>query len=76
MSVVYVLVILAVLLVTAAVLAFVWAVRRDQFEDLETPALRMLFDSEATAADPPPSIPSPEGPEHEDLEHKGREAPG
>lgn len=52
MSVVYLLVILAFVLVTAAVLAFVWAVRGDQFEDLETPALRMLFDAETPR--PPP----------------------
>ena len=58
MSVLYLVVVLAILLVTAAVFAFVWAVRQDQFDDLETPALRVLFDSEAIQ----PSTPEPESP--------------
>ncbi len=46
MNVLYMLLPLALLLATAAVLTFVWAVRRGQFDDLETPAIRMLFDDE------------------------------
>lgn len=49
MSVFYLVVPLALLLVFAAVLAFIWAARRGQFDDLETPALRMVPD------DDPPS---------------------
>lgn len=44
MSVIYVLVPVATLLVVAAVWAFVRAVRGGQFDDLDTPALRMLHD--------------------------------
>ncbi|HPV77400.1 MAG TPA: cbb3-type cytochrome oxidase assembly protein CcoS, partial [Gemmatimonadaceae bacterium] len=44
--------------VLAAVLAFSWAARRGQFDDLETPALRMLHDDEpATGTRSRPSAP-------------------
>lgn len=48
MSIVYLVLPLALVIVLAAVLAFVWAARRGQFDDLETPALRMLHDDDAT----------------------------
>ena len=46
MSVFFVLVPLALVLAGAAVLAFRWAVRDGQFDDVETPALRILLDDE------------------------------
>lgn len=46
MSVLYVMVPLAVLLAAAAVWAFVWATRQGQYDDLDTPAQRMLHDDE------------------------------
>jgi len=46
MSVVLVVLPLALLVVLAAVFAFLWAVRHGQFDDLTTPALRMLHDEE------------------------------
>ncbi len=46
MNVLYFLVPLAILLATAGVIAFIWAVRNDQFDDVETPAIRMLLDEE------------------------------
>jgi cbb3-type cytochrome oxidase maturation protein len=46
MSVLYILVLLAILLVGGAVSAFVWAVRHGQLDDLETPAIRMLHGDE------------------------------
>lgn len=49
MSVIYLLVPLALVLVGAAVWAFVWAVRRGEMDDLETPAVRMVFDEEPLA---------------------------
>ena len=42
----YVLVPVALLLAGAGVLAFRWAVRDGQFDDVETPALRILLDDE------------------------------
>lgn len=46
MSVLYLLVPLALLLVAAAIGAYVWAARRGQFDDTETPAIRMLHDDD------------------------------
>ena len=44
MSVLYLVVPLALLVVGAAVWAYVWASTRGQFDDLDTPAIRMLRD--------------------------------
>jgi cbb3-type cytochrome oxidase maturation protein len=46
MSVVYVLLPAAIVLAAAGVAAFIWAVRGGQFDDLETPAVRILHDDE------------------------------
>jgi len=53
MSIVYLVLPLALVIVLGAVLAFVWAARRGQFDDLETPALRMLHDDERPRREPP-----------------------
>ncbi len=44
---------IALIIAVAAVCAFVWAARRDQFEDLDTPPRRMLEDDEPVAHAPP-----------------------
>jgi cbb3-type cytochrome oxidase maturation protein len=44
MSALFLVLPLAVLLSLGAALAFVWATRRGQFDDLETPAVRLLCD--------------------------------
>ena len=41
---------LALVLLVAAVWAFVWAVRRGQFEDLDTPAIDILREDETERA--------------------------
>ena len=46
MSVIYILLPAAALLAAAGVGAFIWAVRRGQFDDMDTPAIRMLHDDE------------------------------
>ena len=46
MSVLYIVVPLALLVVGAAVVAFVWAARRGQFDDLDTPAIRAVLEDE------------------------------
>jgi cbb3-type cytochrome oxidase maturation protein len=51
MSVIFVLLPLALLLAAVAVLAFVWATRSGQFDDLETPALRILHEDDAPRGD-------------------------
>jgi cbb3-type cytochrome oxidase maturation protein len=49
MAALFVLIPLALLLLAAAVAAFVWAVDHDQFEDLEREGERVLFDDEPEA---------------------------
>jgi len=57
MSVLYLLVPLALLLVAGFVAAYVWSSRNGQFDDLKTPALRVLIDDRPTkAAGDAPSI--------------------
>lgn len=46
MSLIYLLLPLALVFATIAVIVFVIAVRRGQFDDLDTPAVRVLFDDE------------------------------
>jgi cbb3-type cytochrome oxidase maturation protein len=46
MSVIFIVLPLAILVVLAAVIAYVWAARHGQFDDVTTPALRMLHDDE------------------------------
>lgn len=54
MTVLYVLLPLSLLISASAAAAFVWAVRRGQLDDLETPALRILGDDEDPAPEPDP----------------------
>jgi cbb3-type cytochrome oxidase maturation protein len=59
-SVLFVAVPVALLLVTAAVVGFLWAVRGGQLDDLETPALRILHDD--ATADAKRATPSEDAP--------------
>jgi cbb3-type cytochrome oxidase maturation protein len=45
-SVLFVVLPLAILIVALAVGAYVWSARAGQFDDLDTPAVRMLHDDE------------------------------
>lgn len=44
MSVLYLVIPLAIVIVLVALGAFAWATRQGQFDDLETPAVRVLHD--------------------------------
>lgn len=46
MSVIYIVVPLALLLAGAFLAAFLWCVRQGQFDDMDSPAVRMLFDED------------------------------
>jgi cbb3-type cytochrome oxidase maturation protein len=48
-AVMYVLLPAALLFAVAAVLVFAWAARSGQFDDLDTPAMRILGDDEEPA---------------------------
>ncbi len=52
MSIIYLVLPLALLIVLVAVLGYVWAARRGQFDDLETPAMRILHEDETTPRRP------------------------
>jgi cbb3-type cytochrome oxidase maturation protein len=49
MNIIYVLIPLSVLLMLLAIGAFFWAMRNDQFEDLDTPALDILDEDDEPA---------------------------
>lgn len=51
MSVLYVAFPVALALGGAAVVACLWAIRSGQYEDIETPAIRVLFDENVVAKD-------------------------
>ncbi|MEE4638222.1 MAG: cbb3-type cytochrome oxidase assembly protein CcoS [Wenzhouxiangella sp.] len=53
MNIIYVLIPLSVLLMVLAIAFFFWAVKNDQFDDLDTPALDIL-DEDEPATDPGP----------------------
>jgi cbb3-type cytochrome oxidase maturation protein len=59
MNILLLLVPLSVLLLAVAVWAFAWAVRRGQFDDLDTPPLDILADDRA---------PAPTATEHTDAD--------
>ncbi|HOX20266.1 MAG TPA: cbb3-type cytochrome oxidase assembly protein CcoS [Gemmatimonadales bacterium] len=46
MSVLYVVLPIALLLLAGAIAAYAWAARRGQFDDLKTPAIRALHDDD------------------------------
>lgn len=49
MGIIFALLPLSVLLAVVALAGYFWGVRSGQFEDLETPAMRMLFDDDEIA---------------------------
>ena len=53
MSILYMLIPIAVLLIAGAIWFFVWSVRTGQFEDLEGPAHRILMDDDDDPLIPP-----------------------
>ncbi len=53
MSILYLLIPLALLLLGGAVWAFFWAVGNGQFDDLDTPAMQILMDDDKAPRDGP-----------------------
>ncbi len=51
MTVLYLVVPLALVIAAAAVVAFIWAVRSGQLDDVDTPARRILFDEPSRKSD-------------------------
>lgn len=46
MAVFFILLPIAIVMAGVALVAFLWAVRRGQYDDMQTPPIRMLFDDE------------------------------
>jgi cbb3-type cytochrome oxidase maturation protein len=57
-TIIFVLIPLGLTLLLAAVLAFFWAVRNGQFDDMETPAWRILMDDDRSPPAPPQHVDS------------------
>ena len=53
LEVLYLLIPASIVLALAALALFLWAIKSGQFDDLETPAIRMLYDD-------PPARPAPD----------------
>lgn len=54
MTILYVLIPLALILMAVAIWFFVWSVKSGQFDDLEGPAHRILMDDDDPLIPPPP----------------------
>ena len=52
MTVIFIVLPLALLMAAPGVAAFIWMARTGQMDDLESPAVRMLFDDEDVATTP------------------------
>lgn len=52
MTVLFVVLPVALLLAAGAVAGFIWMVRSGQFDDLDTPAARILFDDDGAKKNP------------------------
>ncbi|WP_024867478.1 cbb3-type cytochrome oxidase assembly protein CcoS [Pseudoxanthomonas suwonensis] len=63
MNILLMLVPLSLVLLGVAVAAFVWAVKRGQFDDLDTPALDILEDDDRPAPPAKPAPPTPPEPD-------------
>ncbi|MFM9269562.1 cbb3-type cytochrome oxidase assembly protein CcoS [Halomonas elongata] len=59
MSILYLLIPLSLVLFGLAIWAFFWAVNNDQFDDLEGPAYRILFDEDDPASAEHPAHDTP-----------------
>lgn len=59
MELIFVLLPFALLFAGIALALFVWAARSGQFDDLDTPAVRILFDDETPVPAPGPAGPAP-----------------
>ena len=70
MNVLYFLVPLALILAAVGVAAFIWSVRSGQFDDVETPGVRVLFEDEK----PAPANPDPEADLHVTSHDHGHQA--
>jgi cbb3-type cytochrome oxidase maturation protein len=48
-SVIVLLIIFSLLIAVGFLVAFIWSIKNDQYDDVDTPAVRILFDNETEA---------------------------
>jgi len=58
-SVIFVVLPIALVLLAGAIAAYAWAARRGQFDDLTTPAMRALHDDDTPPQPPTSATPTP-----------------
>jgi cbb3-type cytochrome oxidase maturation protein len=58
MSVLILLIVLSILIAGGFLIAFIWSVKKGQYDDDYTPSVRMLFDDKPVADKNPSSIPN------------------
>ena len=56
MSVIYILLSISIIVAIIFFVAFIYAVRKGQYDDSYTPSIRMLFEDELVKEQPKPSI--------------------
>lgn len=56
MSVIYILLTISIVIALVFFAAFIFAVKKGQYDDSYTPSIRMLFDDELVKDQPKPSI--------------------
>ncbi|WAJ69045.1 cbb3-type cytochrome oxidase assembly protein CcoS [Catenovulum adriaticum] len=61
MNVIYVLIPLAIIIVLVAIAIFFWAVRKNQFDDLDRQGYEILFDDEDNSTEAMPKQNKPKG---------------
>ncbi len=66
MEIIYLLIPIAIILVSVAIWAFFWSVKQGQFDDLESPAHRILFEDDDALIpdDARPKKEEPKDPQH------------
>jgi cbb3-type cytochrome oxidase maturation protein len=72
MSILYLMIPMGVLIVVGALWAYFWAVNSGQFDDLDSPAWRILLDDDSR----PPERPAPSGkPAGDESDPRGKAEP-
>ncbi|MBE0506438.1 MAG: cbb3-type cytochrome oxidase assembly protein CcoS [Marinospirillum sp.] len=70
MNILFLLIPLSIVLLSLAIWAFFWAVKNDQFEDMEGPAYSILFDEDEKKPDSEPAADSDKQTETEQAKDK------
>lgn len=73
MEILFVLIPLSLILLGIAVWAFFWAVRSGQFDDLDSPAYRILLDDDEPTQHPSEEDQEASADQHRDSDHRSND---